>query len=294
MIYTLENDSLSIKVNSLGAELQSLFHKTTNTELLWQANKDFWPRHAPVLFPIIGRLNNDTLRNGDNSYPITQHGFARDSEFDLLSQTEASLQLQLISNKKTKKHFPYDFKLVLKYSLNDDDLDCSFIVNNPSKSTLPFSIGGHPAFNWPLVPGLIKEEHRIIFEKPEANTVSQLESGLIRTDEAPSPVHDKILSLKEDLFANDALIFKRTNSKKIRYEALKNDSVSGFIEMEFKDFSDLGIWTKPGADFVCLEPWNGYSSDVDFSGDFATKPGVILLPGESTQSFTFSIKAKIN
>ncbi|MDH3327578.1 MAG: aldose 1-epimerase family protein, partial [Gammaproteobacteria bacterium] len=126
MIYTLSNDSLTIKINSFGAELQSIFDNHSNQELLWQANKQHWARHAPILFPIVGKLQNDELKTAGNSYPISQHGFARDSEFSLLSQDDTSIELQLKNSEKTKIHFPFEFELNIKYKLENTGLRCTF------------------------------------------------------------------------------------------------------------------------------------------------------------------------
>ncbi|HFD32359.1 MAG TPA: aldose 1-epimerase family protein [Gammaproteobacteria bacterium] len=287
MIYELSNSQLKIKTSSLGAELQSLFSVAMQQELLWQADPKYWARHAPVLFPIVGKLANDKLKVGDQLFPMGQHGLARDSEFIVISQLKNSITFQLTSSPQTLKHFPFDFQLIVEYTLLDDTLLTTYTVVNPATTVLRFSLGAHPAFNWPLIKGIDKKQYKIIFNKEENGLISQLENGLIKHNDITSPVNNKILMLDDGLFEHDALIFKNIKSKSIRYESAQNDDVNAAIELHFEDFNDLGIWTKPGAGFICLEPWLGYSSDVGFDGDFFNKPGIIQLPGQSSRSFSF-------
>ena len=294
MLYTIGNDSLRVVVNSFGAEIQSIMNISSNTEVLWQADEKYWARHAPVLFPIIGRLKNDELNANNQTYSISQHGFARDSEFNLESHSDTSITFSLNSSLATLEKFPYDFILSIEYSLGDAGLSCNFTVINPSDNILPFSLGGHPAFNWPLLSGIPKEQHRITFNKIESGEISLLNDGLICRDDLPSPVEGNTLNLSESLFENDALIFKNVKSNILRYEAMQDNEVSACIEVRFDDFNDLGIWTKPGADFICLEPWLGYSSAKDFDGVFDKKAGLIHLKPGSEQRFSFTVAVEIN
>ena len=166
-------------------------------------------------------------------------------------------------------------------------------MKNPSETFLPFSLGGHPAFNWPLLSHIPKEQHKIVFNKAESGVISLLDNGLICRDDLPSPVNDKTLKLKESLFENDALIFKNIKTNTLRYEAIKEDDIAACIEIQFDDFNDLGIWTKLGANFVCLEPWLGYSSSIDFDGDFSEKDGIEKLKPNSEALYSFSIKVEV-
>jgi len=297
MLYKINNNLLQLEVNALGAEMQSLYSVKAGIELLWQADSQYWPRHAPILFPIVGKLKNNSLKLHQRSYPMSQHGFARDKTFDLVSHsnttTNKHIRLKLRNSKDTLEQYPFEFELQIEYRLQGPSVICDFSVSNPSNISLPFSLGGHPAFNWPLIPGIPKAQHRIRFAEQECGTISQLENGLICRDDLPSPVENKLLALHHALFEHDALIFKGINSHRLHYEALQYKSVSASIDMQFTDFRDLGIWTKPGADFICLEPWLGYSSPVNFSGDFDKKPGLIHLPPRSSQNFSFTIQVKI-
>ncbi len=294
MIYKIGSNTLQVKINTLGAEIQSIVSLPTNTEVLWQADKQYWARHAPILFPIVGKLKNNKLKANNQEYPMTQHGFARDCEFSLVAHTDKSVTLSLKSTEQTLAQFPFEFELKVTYRILGANLECSFTVINCDKKTLPFSLGGHPAFKWPLLPHLPKKAHKIHFNQKESAEISQLKDGLIFSDNLPSPVKNNIINLDDALFQNDALIFKNANSNKIRYEASNTEQVLASIEMRFDDFNDLGIWTKPNADFICLEPWLGYSSSNDFDGDFNEKSGLIHLKPSTTQSFSFTINVEIN
>lgn len=283
-IFTLENANFLVKIHAFGAEMQSLFNKENEIEYLWQADANYWPRHAPVLFPIVGRLPDNNLRHRQN-YPMTQHGFARDMLFDVTHQSSENLQFRLVANEKTKKQYPFDFELLIDYQLINNQLITQYTIRNLGNEILPASIGAHPAFNWPLLPNVPKESHTITFEGDEPKPVRQLDAGLLLEEKFPSPIHDKKIKLKDSLFKNDALIFDELNSRSIRYEAGDEQA----IEVQFSDFPHLGIWTKPGAPFICLEPWHGYSSPADFNNDFINKPGLLLIPEKSEVKKSFQI-----
>ena len=286
----LSNKDLSIKINPLGAELQSFHSNKLDLELLWQADVDYWPRHAPILFPIVGKLANNQLIEGNKAYPLTQHGFARDMEFEPIFQSSKFVQLRLQSSEATLEKYPYPFELLVEYLLKDNTLRTTFVIRNNSETSLPFSVGGHPAFNWPLIPGIDKESHYILFEENETVPLLQLEEGLVSTKRLPTPIINKKIALKDELFKNDALIFDSLNSNKITYIAGEQCR----LEMQFDDFPQLGIWTKQGADFICLEPWIGYASPQSYEGEFRKKPGIRTLPGYAETAVSFDILLKLS
>jgi len=281
----LENDNLKIEINSHGAELQSLFDKQRRLEYLWQADEKYWPRHAPILFPIVGKLVNNELIYQDKSYPMSQHGFARDRNFTLVKHNESEVQFQFKSDSESLKQFPFEFELLVTYVLQANKLITSFSVNNPNSHTLPISIGAHPAFNWPLDPNIPKSEHYIKFEHDETAPVRQLRQGLLMEQSIENPIDKDQLKITESLFENDALIFDELNSQSIRYCA--GDKMA--LELSFKEFPYLGIWKKPGANFVCLEPWCGIASPENYKGSFMEKPGIILVPRNEQIIKTFEI-----
>ena len=275
--HTLRSDGVTATVLAQGAELCSL--KTAQgLELLWQAGPE-WRRHAPLLFPIVGRLKNDQLRHQRKLYPMTQHGFARDSRFEWLERGPGSCQLVLTDTTETRSRYPFAFHLTVTYVLRENALEVVLQIANPGRETLPASIGGHPAFNWPLVAGVSKESYRLTFAEQEPAPIRRLEEGLLRTAPEPSPIRGNTLALSERLFDDDAVILDSLASRSVRYAADSGPS----LEISWEGFRELGIWSKlGGAPFLCIEPWRGFASPSDFDGEFADKPGIMrVAPGEA-------------
>jgi galactose mutarotase-like enzyme len=274
--HTLRSSAIEATIKADGAELCSL-RNAEGLELLWQAGPA-WPRHAPLLFPIVGRLKDDQLHHRGKSWPMTQHGFARDQRFEWVEQGAGSCKLMLVDNDATRARYPFAFRLEVTYSVDHADLKVTFDVTNAGVENLPASIGAHPAFNWPLLPGLAKEAYALHFSNEEPAPIRRLEGGLMRARPEPSPVRGKTLALSERLFDDDAVIFDELASRSVRYAADRGPS----IEMFWEGLPQLGVWSKPeGAGFVCIEPWHGFASPSDFDGEFADKPGVMqIAPGE--------------
>jgi len=284
-VKTLENSELRIQLNAYGAEMQSFFNKKRKQECLWQADSRYWGRHAPILFPIVGRLANDELKHQNQSYPMSQHGFARDSLFKIISQTDTTIQFSLQSNENSLEQYPFHFELIVEYSLDSNKLTTTYIIRNPEKSILPASIGAHPAFNWPLLPDIDKSEHLIQFTHDEHSEIRRLDKGLLLQEKIKNPLNKNNLVLTDTLFEHDALIFDQLISREVKYSASNKLSLT----LRFQDFPHLGIWTKPGASFICIEPWQGYSSPVNFDGEITEKPGILLIPAQSEIKKSFEI-----
>ncbi|MER8905099.1 aldose 1-epimerase family protein [Mesorhizobium sp. M0772] len=273
---TLHGDGISATIVGQGAELISL-RNAEGLEFLWQAGPE-WRRHSPVLFPIVGRLAGDQLRHRGQVYPLTQHGFARDKPFVWADASPRSCTLVLTDDADTRTRYPFAFRLAITYTLERRELGVSFEIANAGDETLPASIGAHPAFNWPLQPGLAKTDHHLTFAQDEPAPIRRLKDGLVVAAPQPTPIEGKTLALSEQLFEADAVILHRPASTSVRYAAANGAA----IEMSWQGFRELGIWSKPGgAPFLCIEPWHGLASPVDFDGEFADKPGVMLIaPGE--------------
>lgn len=274
--HTLRSSAIEATIKADGAELCSL-KNAEGVELLWQAGPA-WPRHSPLLFPIVGRLKNDQLRHCGETYPMTQHGFARDQRFEWVERGTNSCKLVLTDNEATRSRYPFAFQLEVTYAVENADLKLAFDITNTGDGTLPASIGAHPAFNWPLLPGLAKEAYALKFSDEEPAPIRRLKGGLMRAAPEPSPVRGKTLPLSERLFDDDAVIFDQLASRSVRYVADRGPS----IEMLWEGLPELGVWSKPGgAAFVCVEPWHGFASPSEFDGEFADKPGVMhIAPGE--------------
>ncbi|MBR0993694.1 aldose 1-epimerase family protein [Bradyrhizobium japonicum] len=282
--HSLRSGSLTATIKAHGAELCSL--KDDATEFVWQAGPE-WPRHAPLLFPIVGRLAGDELRHRGKTYRMTQHGFARDSRFAWAERGERRCVLVLEDNETTRALYPFAFRLTAIYALDDAGLDLTLTIANTGKETLPASMGGHPAFNWPLQPGHAKESYALTFASAEPSPVRRLDGGLLRPATEPSPLEGAVLHLSESLFADDAIIFDRIESDAVRYAA----SSGPWLTMSWRGFRELGVWSKPsGAPFLCIEPWHGYASPVGFDGEFADKPGLMHIAPGAEERLSFRIE----
>ena len=270
--HVLSNGTLSATVKADGAELCSL-RDAASGEMLWQA-APIWPRHSPVLFPIVGRLKDDTLRHQGKSYRLTQHGFARDRRFAWLNRTATTCRLVLHEDNETRAVYPFAFRLEIAFTLDDDVLETSFTVANPGREMLPASVGAHPGFAWPLVEGLDKTAHILEFAEPEPGPIRRLADGLLKLQPEATPIVGQTLTLSPALFEADAIILPELASSSVRYTAPGAPAV----EVAWDGFQQLGIWSRPGGDFVCIEPWHGMASAADFDGEFRDKPGLMLIP----------------
>lgn len=258
----LENDQLRIAVRPQGAELTSLFHKTTGIEHLWQADPNVWGWHAPNLFPIVGGLLNDQLLIDGKTYPLKRHGFARLSTFVLVESSDSHAIFSLRSDTETQKVYPYTFDFQIQYELTGASLSVTYRVVNEGDKTLFFSVGAHPAFNAPFRPngqdtGESYDDYYLEFEQAESLLTHQLSAaGLFTGETQPVPTDGQQLALTPHLFDQDALVFKQLSSHQVSLRSRRNDHA---VTVSFADFPHLGIWAKPGAPFVCIEPWLGYA-----------------------------------
>jgi galactose mutarotase-like enzyme len=284
---TIRSAALSATIAAQGAELVSL-KDAAGAELLWQAGPE-WPRHAPVLFPIVGRLAGDTLRHNGASYRLTQHGFARDSLFECIEHADDRIVLRLRDNEKTRAAYPFAFQLDLIYRLDADGLSVTSRVTNPGTEALPFCIGAHPAFRWPLTEGVAKDHYALTFEADEASTVRTIVDGLLGPP-APSPLDGRALALRNDLFAHDALVFPAVASRAVRFAALDAHAAPRALRVSWRGYTDLGLWSRPaGAPFLCIEPWRGMASPKGWDGPFVEKPGIVLLPPGEAIDFEWRV-----
>jgi galactose mutarotase-like enzyme len=283
--HILRSSGIAATIKADGAELCSL-RNAEGRELLWQAG-EVWPRHSPLLFPIIGRLKNDELHHRGKTYPMTQHGVARDHRFEWLARGPAFCKLVLVDNAATRARYPFAFRLEVTCAVKDADLDITLTVTNTGNEVLPASLGGHPAFNWPLLPGLAKQDYALTFSHDETAPIRRLQGGLMLATPEPTPIGGKILPLSERLFDADAVILDHPASHSVRFAADRGPS----IEMSWDGFHELGIWSKPGGvPFLCIEPWHGFASPVDFDGEFSDKPGLMHIPPSATRSLSYRIR----
>ena len=278
----ISNSKLSVQIKSKGAELFSLKNNVTQREFIWEGNSDFWGKHSPVLFPIVGTLKNNTYIFENKEYQLPRHGFARDLEFKIVYQTENEVIFSLSSDENTAKLFPFKFELQMHYILIDATLKLSYSVKNLDNKTLPFSIGAHPAFALPFE----FENYSLQFEHQETLKSCTLENDLLSDKTFEIKLENKNLPLSYSLFANDALIFKTLKSKFITIVETENP----ILKISFSDFENLGIWTKPNAKFICIEPWLGYSDTIHSNGNLSEKDGIQIVKENQTFCCSFSIE----
>jgi galactose mutarotase-like enzyme len=284
--HTISAGGITATIRDDGAELCSL-KAPDGLELLWQAGPA-WPRHAPWLFPIVGRLANDELRHRGQSYKLTQHGFARDLRFQWLERTAEGCALVLTDSAATRPRYPFAFRLTIRYRISSNRLELAGEITNTGDEVLPASFGAHPAFNWPIVTGTSKADHFVIFTEAEPAPVRRLSGGLMRADAEPSPIQGTMLTLSERLFDDDAIILDALSSTAISYIG----SGPG-LDIGWAGFRQLGIWSKPGgAPFLCIEPWRGFASPVDFDGEFSDKPGLMLIAPGATATLQYRITVR--
>jgi galactose mutarotase-like enzyme len=277
---TISNSTVKASIKHAGAELFSL-KDNQNKEYIWEGNPDFWGKHSPILFPIVGTLKNNTYTIDGKEYHLPRHGFARDNDFQLIENNNNSATFSLQSNEETLKIYPFEFELQLKYTLEDSALQIEYAVINKGNKKMPFSIGAHPAIALPED----FENYSFQFEKEEILKYYLLENDLI-SNKTKTLETNNLIPLNYKLFENDALIFKTLESKSLTI--LKNSKP--YVKVDFEDFPSLGIWTKEHALFVCIEPWLGYSDTFDNSGDLFEKEGILTLEGYQTFNSKFSIK----
>lgn len=276
---TISNNALSASINTKGAELFSL--KQDEREYMWEGNQQFWGKHSPVLFPIVGTLKNNRYFFNGKEYSMTRHGFARDNEFAVKHLNNNSVTFSFTSNEETRQQYPFDFRLVISYTLENNNLYISYTVSNLGSIDMPFSLGAHPAFALPAN----FEDYSLQFEKDEILWSTPLKDDLLTDHKINIPVVSGELPLSYTLFENDALIFKNTISKEITIKKNGNP----FLKVSFNDFPHLGIWTKINAPFLCIEPWQGYSDSFNANGNLFDKEGIVVLRAGSTFRASLSI-----
>ena len=279
MIITITNNQISVSIDTLGAELIRL--EKVNQNYIWTVDETYWNKTSPILFPIVGRLKNDTYSIADKKYELPRHGFARNFEFQILNLTESSVVFVLESNSETLKNYPFEFQLQLEYELNENELRMKYSVENKSEVTMPFSIGAHPAF-------AIEDsfsDYSLQFNETEEFVSYELENEQFSNSFRKINSENGQINLDYSLFEKDALVFKHLQSNELTL-LNKNETI---LSIKFEGFPYLGIWTKPNAPFLCIEPWCGLADNVNHNGNIFEKEGINLLQPQETFSRTIKI-----
>lgn len=270
----LENEYLKIQLTELGAELTKIYSKKTKLNYLWNGDASFWKRHSPILFPIVGKLKDNSYEIDGTFYELPQHGFARDLNFSVVNKTTSKIIFELSYSKQTLTKYPYKFSLQLSYELKENQVVVTYKVINKGDKTMFFSIGAHPAFNCPLVEKTSFNDYYIEFEKPETPTQLFLnpKSGF-RNDTSKKVNLGKQINLSYELFKNDALMFEGIESKKV---SLKSTKHNHGIHLHIPNWKYLAFWTKKtGTPFICFEPWMGIADTENTDQNYLTKEGIL-------------------
>jgi galactose mutarotase-like enzyme len=276
---TISNRDVTATVRGFGAELVRL-QDGDGRDYLWSGDPAWWASFSPILFPIVGEVKGGSLTVDGKAYAMERHGFARRSNFEVILREASRCAFRLRPSDVTRAQYPFDFELRLDYEIAGRTLAMRAGISNAGSAPMPASFGFHPAFRWPLSADLPKPAYSIEFDKPETAPVERPLDGLLSGDPRPSPVVGKRLALDDSLFEDGALIFDRLESRRVVYRA----STGPGLAVSFDALPHLGIWTRPGAGFVCIEPWQGYASPKDFDGELRDKPGMLsIAPGTTRQ-----------
>lgn len=288
-LVSITSGSLTARIDPLGAELLSLMD-AAGAEYMTDADPAFWGGHAPLLFPIVGSLAGDRLRLDGRDYPLPRHGFARRSNFELAAHGADHVRFRLSDSAESREVYPFAFTLDMTFRLEGLTLAMEAIVANPGAMPLPFSFGYHPAFAWPLPGGGEKAAHRLVFDQHEPQPVRRVAkgTGLLLRDDKATPVDGRTLPLSEGLFTADALIWTSLHSRALSYGAPGGT----WLDIAFPDTPMLGVWQVPGARYICIEPWQGHADPEGFEGDFAEKPGLVVLPPGQKRSFRMDVTVR--
>ena len=283
MDIVLSSQGYHVTINTLGAELKS-YRDPSDREYVWNSDPTYWMRSSPLLFPTIGNVRDNKTQFSGTEYPMAKHGFCKEIEFTVKDQTADSAVFVLTASDETKKSYPFEFELQLKYQLNGSSLSMTYTVFNHDTKEMYYQIGAHPGFMCPLAEGEALTDYVLEFEKEE-----RLESVVYNLknlcfDHANRRLfaeHSKRLPLTLEMFDDDAVFFPHTASHAV---SLVNPATGRGIHMEYPDFVSIAFWTVSGgqAPFLCLEPWNGAAIYDDEDNEFCHKRDVtVLMPASS-------------
>lgn len=276
MLHTIRNQSLTVAVDAKGAQLQAVT-AADGTEYLWNGDPAYWTGRAPILFPYVGRLTNDSYTYGGKTYHMTRHGFAKLNEFAVLEENQESLTLRLSDSPETREIYPFQFHFDVSFVLEGCSLAIVYKVENCGGDAMFFGIGGHPGFRVPLEDGREFTDYRLTFAHPaQPWQVLMTDACMISGHEAPYPLENGVsMPLRHDLFDRDAVILKNFD----RTVTLSAGEGSKGLTLSCPDMRYLGVWHMPKTDapYVCLEPWVSLPSRQDVVEDLAQQNDLVRL-----------------
>lgn len=280
MKFQIKNEYVEATFDSLGAELISL--KSNGNEYIWQGDSKFWDKRSPILFPIIGSLKDNTYFFEGREYHLPRHGFAREKQFALVEQGNDSIVFSLEQDEDTLKVYPFHFELSIEYRLVKKKLQVHFKVTNTSGGKMFFSIGGHPGIALPEA----FENYSLNFQSDSTLEYALLENHLVSDQKQVLDTKNNNLSLRYQLFENDALVFTK---HKILAVLIQEDG-KDYVKVSFKNFPDLGVWTKINAPFICVEPWFGHADTVHTTQRLEDKAGIVVLESNTIFESVYTIE----
>jgi galactose mutarotase-like enzyme len=267
----------SATISPYGAELSAW--RARGVDLIWEMDRTHWDRTAPVLFPVVGWTRGGRVQVKGKDYLLALHGFAWHKTFSIADRRDDYLRLELLADDETRALYPFEFRFSAEFRLAPGALEHVLTIENIGLEPLPYACGLHPAFRWPLAGSTA--QHRLVFEKlekPDLPTIGP--GGLIQRTTKRAPLDGCVLPLSPDLFAKDALVFLDTASRSVAFD----NGAGARVVCDFPDFPHIGFWTRPGAGYLCLEPWTGHGDPEDFFGDLFEKPSMrVLGPGETAR-----------
>jgi galactose mutarotase-like enzyme len=282
---SLGSGDLTAKVNPLGAEL-SILRDRGGHDLLWDGEPCVWSGRAPLLFPIVGALAGGSYRLGPKIYRLPRHGFARGKRFDIVDSTSTTAVFRLTADESTLRQYPFRFELEVQFAIDGPTLFVTTSVRNAGDIDMPASFGYHPAFRWPLPFERSRSSHCIDFADDEPAPIRRLNAdGLLTPQRHPTPLLQRRLALVDSLFQSDVIIFDDIRSRSVIYGSDQGPR----IQVSYSDAPYLGIWTKPQANFICVEPWHGIADPEGFSADFTAKPGVFTVAAGAAKPIKMAI-----
>ncbi|MCA0996705.1 aldose 1-epimerase family protein [Alloyangia pacifica] len=274
---SLSQADLTLTVAALGAEMQSF--RKAGAELLWQGNPEYWSGRAPILFPIVGPAPEGRIRIGSHEAEMGQHGFARRRAFTLLEAGKTMCRHALSDDAETRAQYPFAFRLEVTHRLHRGRLEVSAEVINTGDVAMPFCLGFHPAFAWPL-PGTGDAPHEVMLANAGEPKLARIKGGRLPDSRHPSPFAAGRLLLEPEQFESDAMIFPEGAGDALTYGVFDGPR----LQFTFENLPVVALWQKPGAPFLCVEPWHGMHARVGASAELSERPGAIsLAPGDSAR-----------
>lgn len=287
---TLKNDYLTVDLHPKGAEIHRIVGTKDQLNYMWRRDPSQWANSAPILFPIVGAVRDDTYRVDGKTYHLTQHGFARHNEFEVTSQSDQEVVFTLKSNPEILKQYPYLFELKVTYRLNESTLECFIEVKNVDEKPIVFAVGGHPAFACPLYDNESSNDYYLEFEKNETLDQKVIDVAHRAMSHETKKLFDqeRRFFVRQAMFDQDAVVVKDFKSE---WVALRSLNHSKAVVFHMHHFNHLGIWAaKHVGGLIAIEPWVGHADYNDFTGELKDKEGVVTLPEHETFECDFAVE----